>query len=342
MPRRSPLTTIATRLLAAIPSLGGVIVVAFVLTRALPGDPAAYFAGPAATQEAIDQIREQLGLNESLLVQFWIYARDLLRGDFGRSLTTGQPVLTDLIEKLPASLELTGLGLLFAIAIALPLGILAATHANSWVDRFARSVTTAGVSLPTFFTGLLLQYVLYYKLGWAPAPVGRLDLFTPPPDLVTGFYLIDSLLELNFSTFADALAHLLLPAFTLGIFALAPLARVTRASMLGVLSSDFIRTARANGLPRHTIIFSYAFRNALLPIVTTMGVVFSFLLGANVLVEKVFAWEGIGSYAVNALETSDYAPIQGFVLTMAALYVFLNLAIDILYGIIDPRAEVEA
>ena len=342
MARRSPLNTIANRLLAAIPSLGGVIVVAFLLTRALPGDPAAYFAGPAATQEAIDQIREHLGLNESLLVQFWIYLKDLFRGDFGISLTTGQSVLTDLMEKLPASLELTGLGLLFAIAIAIPLGILAAIHPNTWIDRFVRSVTTAGVSLPTFFTGLLLQYVLYYKLGWAPAPVGRLDLFTPPPDRITGFYLIDSLLELNFSTFADAFAHLLLPAFTLGIFALAPLARVTRASMLAVLSSDFIRTARANGLPRHTIIFSYAFRNALLPIVTTMGVVFSFLLGANVLVEKVFAWEGIGSYAVDALETSDYAPIQGFVLTMAALYVFLNLAIDILYGIIDPRAEVEA
>ncbi|MEM8717216.1 MAG: ABC transporter permease [Cyanobacteria bacterium P01_A01_bin.3] len=342
MAKRSPLKLITNRLLAAIPSLAGVVVVAFVLTRELPGDTAAYFAGPAATQEAIAQISEQLGLDKSRWIQFWIYANNLFHGDLGRSLTTGQPVLTDLIEKLPASLELTGLGLLFAISIAIPLGIVAALHPNSWIDRLARSVTTAGVSLPTFFTGLLLQYVLYYKLGWAPPPVGRLDLFTTPPTHITGFYSIDSLLELNISTFVDAIAHLLLPAFTLGIFALAPLARVTRASMLGILSSDFIRTARANGLPRHTIVFSYAFRNALLPIVTTLGVVFSFLLGANVLVEKVFAWEGIGSYAVEALETSDYAPIQGFVLTMATLYVLLNLAIDVLYGIIDPRVEVDA
>ena len=342
MAKQSIPKLIATRLLAAIPSLAGVIVVTFLLTRALPGDPAAFFAGPAATQEAIDQIREQLGLNRSIVAQFWIYLGELFRGDFGTSLTTGQPVLVDLMEKLPASLELTGLGLLFAIATAIPLGILAATRPNSWFDHFARSVTTAGVSLPTFFTGLLLQYVLYFKLGWAPAPLGRLDLFSSPPEHITGFYLLDSLLAGNFNTFGSAFAQLVLPAFTLGIFALAPLARVTRASMLGILSSDFIRTARANGLPRSTILFSYAFRNALLPIVTTMGVVFSFLLGANVLVEKVFAWPGIGSYAVEALVTSDYAPVQGFVLTMAILYVCINLTIDVLYGIIDPRAEVEA
>jgi peptide/nickel transport system permease protein len=202
-------------------------------------------------------------------------------------------------------------------------------------------ISTAGVSLPVFFTGLLLIYVFYYLLGWAPAPMGRLDIFSLPPPHVTGFYLIDSLIAGDIETLHAAAAQLVLPALTLGIFSLAPIARMTRASMLAVLASDFVRTARASGLSRRTIIVTYAFRNAMLPVVTTLGMVFSFLLGANVLVEKVFAWPGIGSYAVEALIAGDYAPIQGFVLTMAILYVALNLAIDLLYGVIDPRVRLE-
>lgn len=329
---------LASRCLSAIPSLIGVIIITFVLTRALPGDPAAFFAGPAATQEAIDQIRENLGLDQSLWVQFGVYVRDLLRGDLGQSLTTGQTVVYDLTTRLPASIELTIAGLLFAITISLPLGILAATRPNSWIDQAARLIATAGVSLPTFFTGLFLVYIFYFRLDWVPAPVGRLDLFSSPPDHVTGFFLIDSLLAQRWETFGAALAQLILPAVTLGVFALAPLTRVIRASMLNVLSSDFIRAARANGLSSTTILLSYAFRNALLPVITTLGVVFSFLLGANVLVEKVFAWPGIGSYAVEAVIASDYAPVQGFVLTMATLYIFLNLTIDVAYRAIDPRA----
>lgn len=329
------------RLLSALPSLTGVIVITFLLTRALPGDPAAFFAGPAATQEAIDQIRETLGLDQSLWVQFGIYLRDLAQGDLGQSLTTGQTVVYDLTTRIPASLELTIAGLIFAFTISLPLGILAATRPNSWIDQMARLVATAGVSLPTFFTGLLLVYIFYFRLDWLPAPVGRLDLFSSPPDPVTGFFLIDSLLAGHWDTFGSALSQLFLPAVTLGIFALAPLTRVIRAAMLTVLSSDFIRAARANGLEPMTILFGYAFRNAMLPVLTTLGVVFSFLLGANVLVEKVFAWPGIGSYAVEAVIASDYAPVQGFVLTMATLYILLNLGIDILYRFIDPRAAVD-
>jgi len=193
-----------------------------------------------------------------------------------------------------------------------------------------------------FFTGLLLVYVFYFLLGWAPAPLGRLDVFYSAPPHVTGFYLIDSLLAGEFETFRAAAAQLVLPAVTLAIFSLAPIARMTRASMLAVLASDFVRTARASGLSPYTIIITYAFRNAMLPVVTTLGMVFSFLLGANVLVEKVFAWPGIGSYAVEALIASDFAPVQGFVLAMAILYVALNLAIDMLYGIIDPRVRIES
>lgn len=342
MSRPSTFALIARRSFAAIPSVLGVVVLTFILTRALPGDPAAYFAGPAASQEAIEQIRETLGLNRSLPEQFFIYVGELFRGDLGRSLTTGQTVLSDLLTRLPASLELTLAGLLFSLIFAIPLGTLAATRPNSWIDHAVRLLATAGVSLPTFFTGLLLIYICYFLLGVAPAPLGRLSILYSPPEAITGLYLVDSLLAGDFSTFWAALSQLMLPAITLGLFALAPLARVTRAAMLAVLSSDFIRTARANGLSTTTVLFVYAFRNALLPIVTTLGVVFSFLLGANVLVEQVFSWPGIGSYAISALVASDYAAVQGFVLTMALLYVGLNLLIDLLYVVIDPRAGVES
>jgi dipeptide transport system permease protein len=336
------LALIAKRLMLAVPSLIGVIVVTFVLTRALPGDPAAYFAGPAATKETIEQIRVKLGLDQPLYVQFGRYVRDLARGDLGNSLTTGQPVGYEIKTRLPASAELTLLGLIFSISIAVPLGVFAATRPNSLIDHACRVISTAGVSLPVFFTGLILVYVFYYLLGWAPAPLGRLDIFFSPPPHVTGFYLIDSLIAGNGDTFLAALNQLILPALTLGIFSLAPIARMTRASMLAALSSDFVRTARASGLTPFTVVITYAFRNAMLPVVTTLGMVFSFLLGANVLVEKVFAWPGIGSFAVEALVASDFAPLQGFVLTMAVMYVGLNLAIDILYGIIDPRVRIEA
>lgn len=342
MTRRSTATLVGQRLVAAMPSVIGVIVVTFLLMRALPGDPAAFFAGPAATPDAIEEVRRSLGLDRSLPEQFLIYLGDLLRGDLGTSYTTGQTVVYDLMTRLPASLELTLAGLALAIALALPLGILAATRPGSWIDHGVRLLATAGVSLPTFFTGLFLVYALYFRLGLAPAPLGRLDILYSPPSHITGFYLIDSLLTGNLAVFGAASSQLVLPAVTLGLFALAPLARVTRAAMLGILSSDFIRTARASGLPPRQILFGYAFRNAMLPIITTLGVVFSFLLGANILVEKVFAWPGVGSYAVEALVSSDYAPVQGFVLTMSLLYVMLNLLIDLLYVVIDPRAGVEA
>src|SRR5271163_1256357 len=336
------LTMIGKRLMFAIPSLIGVVIVTFLLTRALPGDPAAYFAGPAADKAAVEQIRKKLGLDKPLIEQFFRYSIDLAHGDFGNSLTTGQPVATEIRNRLPASAELTLLGLLVSIVIALPLGVLAATRPGSWIDHLCRVTTTAGVSLPVFFTGLVLVYVFYYLLGWAPAPLGRLDVFFTPPPQVTGFYLIDSLLAGQGETFIAALKQLILPALTLAIFSLAPIARITRASMLAVLSSDFVRTARASGLSSYTVVMTYAFRNAMLPVITTLGMVFSFLLGANVLVEKVFAWPGIGSFAVEALIASDFAPVQGFVLTMAILYVLLNLAIDLIYGLVDPRVRITA
>ena len=336
------LKLITKRLLAALPNLVGVVIITFLLTRALPGDPAAYFAGGAATPEAIEQVRQQLGLHRSLPEQFFLYVGGLFRGDFGTSLTTGQPVLQELLTRLPASVEMVLLALVVACSIALPLGVMAATRPGSWIDQLCRLVTTAGVSLPTFFTGLLLAYVFYFLLGWAPAPLGRLDPVFSPPPTITGLYLIDGLLGGDPGLWWAALKQLILPVLTMALFVLAPIARMTRASMLQVLSSDFVRTARASGLSNTTVRVRYALRNALLPVVTTLGMVFGFMLGSSVIIEKVFGWPGVGSYAIDALTASDYAPVQGFVLAMGVLFVLLNLLVDLLYTLIDPRISLGA
>lgn len=307
----------------------------------MPGDPAVFFAGPAADAESIQQIREALGLDRPLWEQFAFYLRDLASGNLGISLSTGQPVRDELLRRLPASLELTLGALLLSLAIAIPMGLLAATNPGRPIDHLCRFIATAGVSLPTFFTGIALVFVFYYLFGWAPAPIGRLDFtyLSPPP--VTGFYTIDALLDGDLETARAAAGQLILPMITLALFTLAPIARMTRGAMLQALGSDFIRTARAAGLSRRVILMRYAFRNAMLPVITTLGMVFSFTLGANVLVEKVFAWPGIGSFAVDALVVSDYAAVQGFVLTMAILFVLLNLVIDIAYTLIDPRIRAD-
>ncbi len=338
----SRLRAVLLRCAQAIPVVIGVVIISFLLTRALPGDPAVYFAGVMADEASIEETRVAMGLDKPLLQQFFIYVGDLLRGDLGMSLTSGRPVATDLANRLPASLELTLTALILACAIASPLGVLAATRPGTWVDHLCRVVVTAGVSLPTFFTGIVLIFIFYYLLGIAPSPLGRLDFIYIEPDHITGFYLIDAALMGDWETWRGAAKQLILPAGTLALFTLAPVARMTRAAMLTALSSDFIRTARAAGLTNRKVLYGYAFRNALLPVVTTLGMVFSFALGANVLVEKVFAWPGIGSYAVEALVVSDYSAVQGFVLAMALLFVLLNLVIDLLYTAIDPRIGFEA
>lgn len=331
------LRLVLRRLLAALPNLLGVVVITFLLTRALPGDPAAYFAGGAATKEAVEQVRQALGLDRPLPEQFLRYVAGLAKGDFGQSITTGQPVLAELVTRLPASLELVLLALLLACGVAIPLGVAAASRPGSWIDQLCRILTTAGVSLPTFFTGLVLAYVFYFLLGWAPAPLGRLDpMFSPPPTL-TGLYTVDALLAGDPALAWVCLRQLILPVVTMALFVLAPIARMTRASMLQVLSSDFVRTARASGLSSTTVKVRYALRNALLPVVTTLGMVFGFMLGSSVIIEKVFGWPGVGSYAIDALTASDYAPVQGFVLAMGVLFVLLNLLVDVLYTLIDPR-----
>ena len=330
------------RLLGTVPSLLGVIVLTFFISHALPGDPAAFFAGPAANAASIASIRTTLGLDRPLPEQFLQYVIDLVHGNLGHSLTTGQPVLTDLVERLPASLELSAFALLFAVGLALPLGVWAATRVNGPVDHACRGLVTVSAAFPTFFVGLLLVYIFYFLLGWAPQPLGRLNeiAFSPPPH-VTGAYTVDALIAGDWVVLRATLAQLVLPAISLGLFALAPIARITRAAMLEALSSDFVRTARASGLPVSKILITYAFRNVLLPVSSVLGMVFSFLLGSNVLIEQVFGWQGVGAYAVSAVIASDYAAVQGFVLMMALLYVLLNLAVDIFAALIDPRVRFE-
>lgn len=331
---------VVLRLLSAIPTLLGVILVTFLLTRVLPGDPAVFFASnPSMTEQDIEAVRQSLGLDKSLPEQFLIYLGNLLQGDLGSSISTGQKVVTEFANRLPASAELSFLAFFIAVGVSLPLGIAAALRPGSLIDHLSRLIATLGVSMPTFVTGLLLIFIFYFMVGVAPEPIGRLDPFMFEPDRVTGFYTIDALVAGDFELLAATLKQMILPAVTMALFALAPLTRMARASMLEVLGSEFIRTAKASGLSRRKIIMTYAFRNALLPIVTTMGMTFSYMLGANVLVERVFSWPGVGAFAVDSIINLDYAPLQGFMLVMAGIFILVNLTTDVVVALIDPRAS---
>jgi peptide/nickel transport system permease protein len=327
------------RLLTILPGLLGVTLVIFLLTRVLPADPAVLVAGDQASKADLARAREALGLTRSLPEQYLRYMAGLLRGDLGTSLSSGHPVAQDLAQRLPATLELTLAALAIAVAVAVPMGMLAAVRRDTLWDHVSRVLSIAGVSLPVFWTGLILILIFYYALGWFPPPMGRISSLVGGPPRLTGLYTLDSLLAGDGERLLLSLHALALPALSLGLVAMAPLARITRAAMLEVLGGDFVRAARAAGLPRRSVLWTVAFRNGMIPVLTTAGMVFSFLLGANVLVEKVFAWPGVGSYAAEALVVNDFAPVQGFVLVMAVLYALLNLAIDLLYGLIDPRAR---
>ncbi len=343
---RSPLgRTLARagrRFLTSVPALFGVLVFTFLLMRVLPGDPAVFFAsGPNAGKAEIEEIRRQMGLDRPIPEQLVRYLGDIGTGHLGRSMTTGQPVLDDLRGRLPASLELTFCALAIALGLAVPLGVVAALRPGSALDHAVRLVCSVGVCVPTFVSGLLLIYVFYYLFGFAPDPTGRIDVFSASPPNITGFLLIDFALTRDWEGWRAAAGQLVLPAITMALFVLAPLARITRASMLEVLGSEFVRTARSTGLSTGKVIVTYALRNGILPVLTIAGIVFSTMLGANVLVEKVFSWPGVASYALDALLSSDYAPVQGFVLLMASIFVAVNLTVDVLYGIADPRVSVE-
>jgi peptide/nickel transport system permease protein len=329
---------ILRRLMSVVPTLFGVTLISFFLTYMLPGNPALVKAGPLATPEYLAEIERKMGLDQPVWVQYGRYVGGLFRGDLGESSATGRPVLQDFLQRLPATLELTLASLILAVLIGVPLGVLSAVHRDTIVDHLGRIVGVAGVAMPTFWTGLLFIYVFFYVVGWAPPPLGRLASGLSPPTSITGLYVIDSLLTANWRALWSSLGQLALPAFTLAFSVMAPLARMVRATMLEILQSDYITAAWAAGLPRRRVIGD-ALRNALIPVVTTIGVVFGFLMAGNAVVETVFAWPGIGHYAVTALMTKDSGPIQSFVLFVAVMYVIVNLVVDLLYGLVDPRVR---
>jgi peptide/nickel transport system permease protein len=332
---------VAKRILLAVPTLIGVTLITFALTYLLPGNPALVKAGPLATPEHIREMERTMGLDQPVWVQYGRYVSGVVRGDLGESSMTGRPVLQDLFQRVPATLELTLASLLVAIVVGIPLGVIAAVNRDGIVDHASRLLGVGGVAMPTFWTGLLALYVFFYHLGWAPPPLGRLDKSITAPATVTGMYTVDALLAGHWRAFGSAVHQLLLPALTLGFSVMAPLTRMVRATMLEVLQSDYIKAAWAAGLPRRTVIYGDALRNCLIPVVTLLGVVFGFLMAGNVVVEIVFAWPGIGNYAVTALMSKDPGPIQSFVLFVAVVYTLVNLVVDIAYGLVDPRIRIE-
>jgi ABC-type dipeptide/oligopeptide/nickel transport system permease component len=325
------------RLLLAAITVVGVVIVVFLMTHILPSDPAALRAGPLATEELIAQYRQDMGLDKSLVVQFLNYAGLLARGDLGTSWRTDQPVLDELGQRLPATLELAATAFLLALILGLTLGILAAVYSGTWIDGLARLLATLGASLALFWLALIGVHVFYYNLGWAPPPLGRLTVGVPEPPHVTGLYVVDSLLAGDLETAVDAVNHLWLPALTLAFVVSAPIIKTMRGTMLDTLGADFVRTARATGVSPRRVILNDTLRNAFIPVLTTLGIVFGYLMAGNVIVERVFSWPGIGHYAWTALITNDFNAVQGFVLLIAVVYVVLNLSIDLAYGYIDPR-----
>jgi peptide/nickel transport system permease protein len=309
------------------------------MTRVLPGDPAAVIAGTNATPGTLRALRHEMGLDRPLPVQLGSYIVDVLHGNLGVSTQTGHPVLQDVLQRLPATIELSLYSLLLALLIGIPLGVLAAARRGGWIDRVAQPIAVLGASTPLFWLGVVLIFIFYVQLGIAPEPVGRLSTGVNPPPAITGLYTIDSLLTLHGGALASAIGHLVLPVLALGFVILAPLIKMSRAAMLTVLDADFIQADYSFGLSERQIVWRDALKNTMISLLTVFGIVLGYLLAGNVIVERIFAWPGIGLYAWDGINSSDYMAIQGFVLVVAIIYVLVNLAVDILYMVIDPRVR---
>lgn len=330
---------IIRRLLIVIPVIIGVSAVVFFLIRAIPGDPALILLGEHSNEESVAKIRAQLGLDKPKIIQFFYFLINIAKGDFGRSFVTNELVVVEISKHFPATLELTVCSMIFGSTVGLILGVTAATHRNSVIDYITTVVSVAGISMPIFWLGLMVIILFSIKLPIFPIS-GRLD-----PVIIfkgrTGLIILDSLLQGNWTVFKDAIYHLFLPSLCLGTIPLASIARMTRSSMLEVLNQDFIRTAKAKGLPARSIIYVHALRNALIPIVTVIGLQFGGLLGGAVLTETIFAWPGIGRLSVEAINARNYPVIQGCIIFFAFIFVMINLLVDILYAFVDPRIRYE-
>lgn len=325
------------RLVGLIPVLGIVLVIAFALVRLIPGDPAVTLLGPGATSEQIAALRSQLHLDRPVVLQFTDYLLGLFQGDLGTSLKSGQPVMAEILQRLPATIELSVLAMLVAILLGIPLGVLSAIRANTVFDHIMRVTSLVGVSMPAFLLALLLQIVFASSLGWLPVS-GRMDSYLVV-EQITGFTIIDSLLTGNGAALASALRHLALPTAVLAAFLAATLARFVRNTMLEVMSEDFVRTARAKGLRPAQVILAHGLRNSLMPALTVVGLKFAEMLGGAILTETVFSWPGIGRYMFEAIRNRDYPVIQGTTLVFALLFVFTSVVVDMLYGVLDPRVR---
>lgn len=350
------------RLLLLIPVLIGISIVTFGMLRLIPGDPATVMLGEHATIESIERFKVRMGLDQPIYVQYGRYMRDLVKLDLGRSIQTNRPVVEEIRQRFPATIELTMGAMLFATVFGIAFGIIAAYRHNSVLDLGVMLIAMLGVSMPIFWLGLMLMYLFGFKLRWLP-PSGRLavdielqslaeawkleeTVATKPflsnlLDFFSGFYLLTSILTANWKALWDTIKHLILPSVALGSIPMAITARMTRSSLLDTLGEDYIRTARAKGLPERMVLFSHALRNALLPIVTIVGLQLGFLLGGAILTETIFSWPGLGRLVVNRILSRDYPAVQGAVIFIAFVFVVVNLIVDVSYAYLDPRIKYE-
>ena len=330
---------VVRRLVLAVFVMLGVLMITFAVSRVVPGDPARLYLGARASQDAIQEVRDQLGLNDPLPQQFVRYVVSSVQGEFGYSYRTKQPIIDDLRERLPATMELVVLAMILAILVGVPVGVLAAAKFGGPLDRVIRVVSIGGVSMPAFWLALLLQLVFFLWLGLLPIG-GRLSQivsFTHPITTITGFYLIDAALTGNWVAWRDAAWHAILPAVVLATFPVSLALRMTRASMLDVLSETYVAAARAAGLSERTILFKLALKNAVVPTLTVMGLVFAFSITGAVLIESIFKWPGLGSYMLEAILNDDVPVLFAVTLVVTVIYIVINLLVDLVQAGLDPR-----
>ncbi|MGM0651719.1 MAG: ABC transporter permease [Bacillota bacterium] len=327
------------RIALTIPTLIGVSIIVFLLIHMIPGDPIDIMIGDRITDETREAMREVLGLDLPLHTQYLRWFTSALQGDLGTSIRSTQPVFQEILERLPATVELTVVALFIAVLFGILFGVTAARHRNTIIDQSMIGFSLLGVSIPIFWLGMMLIFFFSVMLGWLPVS-GRLSTDTVIPS-ITGLYLIDSLISGNIGGFIDALKHLLLPAFSLATVSLALVVRVTRSSMLDVLSEDYIRTARAKGLQERKVVFVHALKNAMIPVVTVIGLQLAKLMGGAILTETVFSWPGIGRLLINSIGFRDYPVVQGVVLLVAFAFIFINIVVDLFYAYLDPRIRYE-
>lgn len=333
---------LAQRIAMLFGILFGVLLLTFILSRMLPGSPVEMMLGHRPTPEQVALAKLELGLDKPMPVQFIYYIGNLVQGDWGTSLRTGRPVIDDLAIRFGATFELTTIALILVVVIGIPAGILSAVKQNSVLDHITRTTSIAGMALPIFLIGMLLQMLFYGKLGWLPLQgrIGSEIALDFGFDKVTGFYLIDSLVAGQWEAFVSSVRHLVLPVLSLVIASVAVVTRITRNTMVEVLREDHIKTLRAYGVPRHKIYYRYALKATLIPLLTVIGLTYGYMLGGSVVIEYVFDWPGMGGYVVGAITQSDYPAVMGVTILLASIYLSLNLIIDLLYQQVDPRLKV--